>query len=126
MFQDCKFTHCKTLGLQFPMANQFNIGFSFIECVLDHCNFSGLKLNKTKFTSCRMHEVDFEGTELKKAIFNNCDLARTNFYQSNLEEADFTTAYNFQIDPDANRITGAKFSLQSLPALLTKYKLRIS
>jgi hypothetical protein len=43
-----------------------------------------------------------------------------------LEKADFTTAYNFQIDPDLNRVAGAKFALQSLPALLTKYKLRIS
>lgn len=73
-----------------------------------------------------MHEVDFEGTELKEAVLDNCDLQRANFYQTNLEKADFTTAYNFQIDPDLNRVAGAKFALQSLPALLTKYKLRIS
>ncbi|WP_419802798.1 hypothetical protein [Mucilaginibacter sp.] len=40
-------------------------------------------------------------------------------------EADFSSAYNFSIDPENNRIKKAKFSVAGLPGLLEKFGLKI-
>jgi len=42
-----------------------------------------------------------------------------------LENADLRTSYNYSIDPDANRIRKAKFSLPAVIGLLDKYYLDI-
>jgi hypothetical protein len=48
------------------------------------------------------------------------------FAQTNLRKADFRTSYNFTINPENNQITGAKFSMETLPGLLQQYKIEIN
>jgi hypothetical protein len=43
------------------------------------------------------------------------------FEESNLERADFRTASHYSIDPEMNKLKGAKFSLLGIPGLLDKY-----
>ena len=42
-----------------------------------------------------------------------------------LEKADLRTAYDYQFDPEQNRIKGAKFSVQGLPGLLTRFQIKV-
>lgn len=123
--QDCIFKNCKILGFHFSKANTFNLSFSFINCVLDHSSFQGLKIKKTIFKDSSLKEVDFENSDCSHSIFDNCNLEGTLFYQTNLEQVNFLTAYNYALDPELNKMKGAKFSKEGLPGLLQKYKIKI-
>jgi len=52
-------------------------------------------------------------------------LAGSIFDNSVLEKTDFTTASNYSIDPEINRIKKAKFSLPAVVGLLNKYDIVI-
>ena len=75
------------------------------------------------FNICKLIEVDFTEAVLNGAIFDNCDLSRAIFAQTDLEKADFTTALNFNIDPEQNRIKKARFSKDGLAGLLIKHQI---
>jgi len=60
---------------------------------------------------------------LSSGVFDNCDLSMAVFENTNLEKADFTTSYNYDIDPEKNRMKKAKFSQNGLHGLLLKYDL---
>lgn len=124
--QDCVFKSCKILGFHFSKANTFNLSFTFEDCVLDHSSFHGLKIKKMLFKNCSLKETDFENTDCSQSTFDNCNLERAVFYQSNLEQTDFRTAYNYVIDPELNKIKGAKFAVDGLAGLLQKYRIKIS
>jgi len=52
-------------------------------------------------------------------------LARATFAHTNLEYADFTTSYNYSINPETNRIHKAKFSMPEVLGLLSHYDIQI-
>jgi len=85
----------------------------------------GSKFKKTNFKNSQFHETDFSECDLTNSIFDNCDLTRAIFENTILENVDFRTAYNFEIDPELNRIKRAKFSVGNIPGLLTKYDIKI-
>jgi uncharacterized protein YjbI with pentapeptide repeats len=72
-----------------------------------------------------MKEVDFEDADLCQSVFNNCDLLNASFVKTNLEKADLRTAYNYTLDPEANKIKKARFSSQGVVGLLAKYDIEI-
>jgi len=72
-----------------------------------------------------MQEANFEESDLTGSIFADCDLTRTLFSNTILYETDFTSAYNFSIDPEKNKMKKAKFSVMGLQGLLEKYSLQI-
>jgi len=51
---------------------------------------------------------------------------KAHFERSILKKVDFRTAYYFNIDPENNYLQGAKFSLENVSGLLTKYQVDIS
>ncbi|MBK9760821.1 MAG: pentapeptide repeat-containing protein [Flavobacteriales bacterium] len=57
----------------------------------------------------------FERCDLSDAVFEHCDLQR----------ADFSTAHGFTIDPELNRMKGARFMVDGLPGLLARHGIRI-
>lgn len=124
-FRGVVFEGCKMLGFRGDKCNQLGLEFSFNKCNLDHSCFSGMKIPKTSFSDSTLREVDFEGSDLSGSSFSGCNLARTLFAKSNLKKADFRTAEGFSIDPDSNKLSGAKFSTDGLAGLLDKYKLDI-
>lgn len=123
--RNVSFKDCKMLGLRFDTCLEFAIEFSFNNCQLDHSSFYQKKIRKTVFKHCRLHEVDFTGADLTAAVFDLCDLTRANFDNTILEKADFRTAYNYCIDPEANKLKKAQFSLNGVRGLLNKYELEI-
>ena len=59
--------------------------------------------------------VNFEDVDLSGTIFHGCDLSK----------ADFSKAIRYDIDPQANKIKKAKFSLPEAAALLRGFDITI-
>jgi uncharacterized protein YjbI with pentapeptide repeats len=93
--------------------------------MLNLSSFYQLKLKAIRFVNCQLHEVDFAESDVSQAVFQNCDLAGAIFEFTNLEKADLSTASNYSIHPESNRIKKAKFSMQDLPGLLQQYDIVI-
>jgi len=125
LLNDIQFKHCKLLGLRFDNCNDSGLSIHFENCQLKLSTFFKLKLIKTKFINCNLQEVDFTQTDLSGSIFENCDLQRAVFDGTNLEKVDFSSSFNFTIDPEKNKIKKARFSNQGLAGLLDKYNLEI-
>ena len=119
------FESCKLTGANFSASNKFTFSVAFNECNLQYASFQGLNMQDTHFDKCRIVETDFGQCNLKKSVFKDCDMTRSIFLKTNLEEADFSTAYNYLINPNENRMKKAKFALQGLPGLLAVYGIEV-
>lgn len=119
------FRDCKMLGVNFENCNKFALEITLKNCVANHCIFYKTKLKKTNFKNTQLHETDFSECDLTNSVFDNCDLTRATFSNTILENVDFRTAYNFEIDPEFNRIKKARFSNENILGLLTKYDIKI-
>ena len=124
-FNDVSFNDCKLVGVLFQNCNAFLLAFSFKNCSLNLSSFYQLKISNTSFSNCKMHQVDFAETEAKNTSFLNCDLKDAIFDDSILEKADFSTAYNFSINPSNNKIKNAIFSKDNCYGLLNAFHIRI-
>lgn len=119
------FVSCKMIGINFNACSDFLFAVRFRKCMLDYSVFAEKKMKKTLFSDCSLKETDFSATDLSLSTFQNCDLQQTVFHRTNLEKADFRTASNYTIDPDANKIKKARFSLHGISGLLQKYNIDI-
>jgi fluoroquinolone resistance protein len=124
-FKMVTFKNCKLLGLHFENCNPFLFEVYFESCILNLSSFYKLKIKKTRFINCSLHEVDFTAADLTSAIFDKCDLTRAIFQNSIIEKADFSTAHNYSIDPEINKIKKAKFALEGVAGLLDKYDIEV-
>lgn len=124
-FRSVRFKDCKLLGLNFENCNEFGFEAGFEDCQLVRSSFYRMKLKRAIFRRCRLHETDFAESDLSDAVFDNCDLTNARFEKTTLERADFTSAYNYTIDLELNRVRKAKFSSSGLAGLLAKYDLEI-
>lgn len=120
-FRNIHFKNCKMMGLLFDDCDDFLFEAGFENCVLNFSSFARRKMKNTRFDSCTLSEVNFTLADLTSAIFEKCDLTGARFENTSLEKADFRTAYNYSINPEANKLKKAKFSLEGLPGLLEKY-----
>jgi len=123
--QDVEFSGCKLLWVEFRNCNGFLFETSFEDCNLELASFSSMKIKGTVFQNSELKEVNFSGSDLSGAIFWNCNLEKAIFQRTILEKTDFQTSHGYIIDPEENKIKGAKFSLENLPGLLVKYKILI-
>ncbi|WP_416377819.1 pentapeptide repeat-containing protein [Algoriphagus sp. D3-2-R+10] len=124
-FQKVKFEQCKMLGIHFHASNPFLLEFIFQGCQLDYCSFYNLKIKKSKFINSRLIETDFTQADLTASDFQGSDLSGATFDLTNAEKVDFRNALHYSIDPERNRIKGARFDLDGLPGLLGKYAIKI-
>jgi uncharacterized protein YjbI with pentapeptide repeats len=121
--QNVAFDHCKLLGLQFTACRDMLFGVHFDQCQLRYASFAGRILPGTRFVGCGLEEVDFADADLTSAVFQDCALAGAVFQNTKLAGADFTSATGFIIDPEANPLVGAKFTLQGLVGVVAKFGL---
>jgi uncharacterized protein YjbI with pentapeptide repeats len=117
------FRNCKMLGLRFDECKKLLFSVDFEGCQLNHSSFFGIGMRGTRFLDCSLLEVDFVQAQLGASVFHNCDFAGAMFDRTNLEKADLSSARNFSLDPEKNRIRRAKFSAHGLVGLLEKYDL---
>ncbi|MDH7445744.1 pentapeptide repeat-containing protein [Aquimarina sp. 2201CG14-23] len=126
-FRDaCSFKDCKLLGANFSSCDNFMFSAEFRGCIMDYVSFYGFEIKNTQFTDCKLVGADFTQAIITGSLFRDCDLANTIFDQTIAEKVDFSTAFNFDIDPTQNRLKKAKFSTKGLPGLLKKYDLEIT
>ncbi|MFA6817204.1 MAG: pentapeptide repeat-containing protein [Lentisphaeria bacterium] len=111
----------KMFGLHFDDCNDFLLSMSFANCQLNYSSFFGLKIKNTTFAKTCLHDVDFTGADLSKSVFSNCDFTNATFSKTNVEGVNFATSYGYALDPEQNQIRKAKFDLQGVLGLLTKY-----
>jgi len=123
--QNVEFIDCKITGVNFSDCSNFSFAVGFTKCMMDYTIWNKKKIKGTKFMDCGLEEASFNECDLTNAVFNKCNLNRTIFNRCILKGADFSTAYNFNIDPENNTITKAKFSADALSGLLVKYNLII-
>jgi fluoroquinolone resistance protein len=117
-FRETSFEQCKQLGVQWIQLADF-VNPSFKECNLGYCNFSGLKLKKTTFFKCGLRDADFSQADLSESDLRETDLLNARFHGTTLLKADFRGARAYLIDPVANKVRGARFSLPEAQGLLT-------
>lgn len=126
LLDDVVFSDCKMTGAAFgDRSGSHRLSASFAGCILDNALFCSVKAPKTAFRKCRMHETVVERCDFRESIFDACDMAGIAFTASDLAGTDFTTSYGWTIDPEDNKIRGARFSLPTLPGLLTKYRIKV-
>ena len=124
-FQNIQFKDCQMMGLHFHTSNNINFEIEFIDCQLDHSIFDQLNCKRCSFDNCRLIGVDFTEADLSGVILKNCDLSDAIFERSLLSKTDFSSAFNFVVDPDNNYLKGAVFSTNGALQLLKKYQLDI-
>jgi uncharacterized protein YjbI with pentapeptide repeats len=123
--QNIQFKGCKLSGVNFSRCQDFLFEVHFNSCILDNAVFFRKKNKKAVFKDCSMVETDFTEADLTDCKFDNCNLNHAFFDRTVLKNADFSTSYNFTIDPDNNEIKKARFSVHGLPGLLSKYDIKI-
>lgn len=119
--QNVKFSDCKLIGINFFQTSDFGFTITFENCLLDYASFDHKKMNKSTFINCRLHGANFTQTDLSKSVMENCDLLNAVFSATNMTGMDFTTNYNFTIDPVSNLIKKTKFSASNLAGLLSVF-----
>jgi uncharacterized protein YjbI with pentapeptide repeats len=124
-FRDVHFTNCDFTEVNFAMLDSLLFGFGFTHCTLDYAKFYTLKMPGTVFTSCSIVAADFMAADISSVRFDNCNLHKSIFLDTIANKADFSTSYNFVIDPDKNKLKKAIFSTDGLKGLLTKFDLVI-
>ena len=77
--------------------------------------FIGSKLKENYFTNTCLIGADFYDVDLSGTIFHNCDLSK----------ADFSSATQYAIDPQTNKIKKARFSLPEAVGLLRTFDITI-
>lgn len=124
-FQEVVFENCKLLGLRMEHVNPIGLAFSFRNCTLDHTSWYQMRLKKTRFDGSSLVEADFTEADLTEAVFSDTNLTRATFDSTILERADLRTARGFSMEPQRNKLSGARFTLSGLPGLLDAHQLRI-
>ncbi|MFZ4672260.1 MAG: pentapeptide repeat-containing protein [Flavobacterium sp.] len=115
------FAKCNFTAVNFAMTDQVIFEFHFKDCLLDYAKFYALKMKKMQFINCSMIAVDFMASDLTEVLFDNCNLRRAVFIDTIANKADFSTSYDYTIDPEKNKLKKAIFSMDGLKGLLEKY-----
>ncbi len=124
-FRKVRFKECKLLGVRFDTCNAFLLALSFERCQLDYATFCDLDLRRTDLGASRMIGVDLSGADLSGATLSGTDLSEAVFDGTKLEGADLRGTRGLIIDPERNRMKGARFSMEGLQGLLLRHGLVI-
>lgn len=113
-----RFIECKMTGTDFSGIGKFSDSLYFENSLMNYATFFGVKLREMYFTGCNLNEVSFEEANITSTVFDNCDLMRATFFNTDLERVDFSTSYNFSINPTINKLKKAVFSETELRGLV--------
>lgn len=122
-FANTTFENCKVIGVDWTQsiwfAGNLFCPVNFQGSVISHSTFIGLDLHGILIKDCVAKNVDFREADLTKAVLVDSDLEGCLFMQTDLTQADFTHARNYSINPAANKLEKAKFSLPDAMGLLS-------
>lgn len=123
--QGAHFKDCKIVGAEFFKCENNFFSSSFKNSLLHYCNFSDLNMKNTAFNGSKLLENYFTNTCLTGADFSDVDLSGTVFHNCDLSKADFSSATQYVIDPQTNKMKKAKFSLPEAVGLLFGFDITI-
>lgn len=128
-FGEVSFRNGKMIGVDWTkvrhLSSQHAMNVSFSHCLLSYSSFYGLKLPSIEMVSCVAHETEFGEANLKSANLKETDFTGSTFLHTDLRGADFRGALNYAIDPRANSVKGAKFSLPEAVSLLRGLEIEV-
>lgn len=124
-FRDVHFTNCNFNNVNFAMCDKLLFKFGFTGCILDYAKFYTLKMPQTIFTNCSIIAADFMAADITGSLFDNCNLHKSVFIDTIANKTDFSSSYNFTIDPEKNKLKKAIFSKENLDGLLYRHDLII-
>jgi fluoroquinolone resistance protein len=129
-FTDVRFAASKLVGIDWTKAGDAVISKLFLsvyfdDCLLSYASFFGLTLQRARFVSCTARGIDFRSADLSEADCTGTDFGGSKFHHTNLTKADFRRATDYTIDPTANTIAKARFSLPEAVALLSGFDIVI-
>lgn len=124
-FQNVQFVECKIVGGEFFKCDKTFFSASFKKCLLHYCNFSDLNMKNGAFCGSRLKENYFTNTNLIGVDFTDVDLSGSIFHNCDLTKADFSSATCYDIDPQANKVKRAKFSLPEAVGLLRGFDITL-
>jgi uncharacterized protein YjbI with pentapeptide repeats len=101
------------------------IKFGFENCLVSSCNFSDMEIRNTDFTGSRIENCDFFQTNLTSSNFTDTVLKDTIFESTNLTKADFTNAKDYRINPAANKLKDAKFTLPEALSFFEYFEIKV-
>lgn len=118
---DVCFVDCKIVGAEFFKCDKIFFAIEGKRSFFQYCNFSDLNMKSTSFKDSKCRECHFTNTVLLQADFRGVDFLGTSFHHCDLSKADFRDSKNYHIDPRANKIAKAKFSLPEAVQLLESF-----
>jgi fluoroquinolone resistance protein len=124
-FHDVEWIDCKIVGAEFFKCEKTFFSVTFKNCLLHYCNFSDMNLKGITFCGSKVKECYFTSTHLSGADFTDVDLSGSIFHNCDLSKADFSTAIQYSIDPQNNKVKKAKFSLPEAISLLHGFEITI-
>jgi fluoroquinolone resistance protein len=119
------FEECKIVGINFYACDQLVFDVEFDRCHILDCNFSDLKMKLCKFGHSDLSGCDFQNAYLVGADFEHCSFSETLFHACDLERASFRGARGYSIDPRANKVAKAVFSVPEVLSLVECFGIRI-
>jgi uncharacterized protein YjbI with pentapeptide repeats len=129
-FSATRFFDSRVIGVDWTQADWSGISLGqpigFERCALSHSTFIGLRLPGLQIKDCLAADVDFREADLSRADFSGSDLEQSLFSSTNLSKADLRTAHNYQIAPERNTLTGARFALPEAMSLLYELDIDLS
>lgn len=121
-FSSVSFRDSKLTGVDWAAASWPKIRLpamlNFENCVLSDACFLGVPLRGSRIAGCLAKGADFQEADLSGADLSGTDLSGALFRGTELSGADLSAARNYAINPAANKVKGAKFSLPEALALL--------
>jgi fluoroquinolone resistance protein len=82
-------------------------------------------LPRAAIVRCQAFECDFTETDLSHTDLRGSDFKGSTFARTNLGHADLREARNYAIDPTANTIRKARFSLPDALVLLNAFDIEV-
>lgn len=120
-FVDCRLIRCRALGVAWSTLQTSLVAqapFHFEDCRLDLGSLRGSNASGSVLRRCSMREVDLTGARLRGADLTGCDLTGATVQGTDLVEATLLDVTGAAIDPCANDLRGATFSVEGALELL--------
>jgi len=126
-FVDVSFKQSKAIGIDWTKAggvsSRMPLSIHFFDSVINYSSFFGLSLHNMQIIHCSVHDVDFTEAKLNNAHLQKSDFFNSRFLHTDLTKADFVDAINYLIDPTANIVKKAKFSVPEVMSLLRGFEI---
>lgn len=128
-FNEVVFDESKLIGINWTEAKwpyiHLSAAIKFYQCNISHSSFYHENLSGIIIDGCKAHDTDFREGDFSDGSFVLTDFENSHFMHTKLCSADFTDATNYNIHPNENDISKAKFSMPDVTNLLLHFDISI-